>query len=108
MKCSKHSFLIILLLFFLGRGEIVMGQWTSLNTGTIEYLFNVNFPSADTGFVVQQSGIIKKSVNGGLSWSIVNTNVNLLDFAFTSPQIGFGNDLSSGTIYRTINGGQVW
>jgi len=104
----KNSILGIILFLSFGKVEIAFGQWTSLNTGTIEYLFNVNFPSADTGFVVQQSGIIKKSVNGGLSWSLVNANVNLLDFAFTTPQVGFGNDISSGTIYRTTDGGQVW
>jgi len=108
LKDFKFSILTIILLLSSGSREVVYAQWTSLYTGTIEYLFNVNFPSPDTGYVVQQSGMIRKSVNGGQSWSVVNSNVNLLDFAFTNTQTGFGNDISSGTIYRTNNGGQMW
>lgn len=88
------------------NGTEACGQWTSLNTGTIEYLFNVNFPSPDTGYVVQSSGSIRKSVNSGQSWVFQNANTLVYDIAFTSVQTGFGIDVN--TIYQTLDGGITW
>lgn len=97
--------ILITILFY---SSPVEGQWTSLNTGTIEYLYNVNFPTQDTGYIVLQSGLIKKSENGGQNWSVVNSSADLLDFAFINVQTGFGIDINSTTIYRTNDGGIVW
>jgi photosystem II stability/assembly factor-like uncharacterized protein len=81
-------------------------QWTSLNSGTSNFLFNVNFPSNDTGYIVQDNGFLRNSIDGGQSWTFVNSNELVYDISFITNDTGWA--ISNNEILKTKNGGAVW
>jgi len=70
-------------------------------------LFEISFPSNDTGYVITDSGIIRKTVNGATSWSAVPIPPKpVYSLLFITGQFGFA--CGDSLIYKTTNGGASW
>jgi photosystem II stability/assembly factor-like uncharacterized protein len=98
---------ISLLVFILSIS--VSAQWYHQNSGTQSYLYDLEFVSADTGWVVGQGGTILKTTDGGTNWIQQNSNTtkNLYSVSFIDHQNGWvgGED---GVLVKTSDGGISW
>lgn len=65
--------------------------------------------SKNVGYIVGSGGIILKTVDGGLSWSVLNSRVTrtLYSVYFIDERRGFVGGTSR-TLLRTTNGGDSW
>jgi photosystem II stability/assembly factor-like uncharacterized protein len=86
-----------------------MAQWVPQNSGTTSNLNSVYFTDSNTGFVVGDSGIILKSIDGGNNWAIQSsgTFANLFSVQFADSLTGYAVGDSS-IILKTIDGGDNW
>jgi photosystem II stability/assembly factor-like uncharacterized protein len=82
-------------------------QWTPQNSGTSNFLTRIFFPSPDTGFVVQDNGIFRKTTNGGTNWSLVPSTPSMFQIYFTSNDTGFATTYNH-TIVKSTDGGNTW
>jgi PKD repeat protein len=82
-------------------------SWSVFNTG-LGAVTDVKFRNSKVGFAVENdnSYIIKKSVNGGTSWSTYTQPSNLLqgEFAYVPKSPATWVDVSVGSIYSTDDG----
>ncbi len=86
-------------------------NWTPMGLMSMGFLRTVWFLDGLHGYVAGDNGIFR-TANGGATWETVNTPVQVLwrCLVFRTPQLGFcggGNDVS-GTIMRTLDGGNTW
>lgn len=92
----------------------LFGQWTTLNSGTTQYLNAIYFINSDTGFIGGNAGIITttllKTTDGGLSWNSpsISTVNSIRSICFPSSQIGFLTTNSASESFKTIDGGENW
>src|SRR6185436_16896804 len=98
--------LMLLLIFTFYLLDSFSQQWTSLNSGTTNFLFTVCFPSNDTGYINQDNGTLRKSIDGGLSWSFINSNDSVYDISFISNDTGWA--IADNEILKTVNSGITW
>jgi photosystem II stability/assembly factor-like uncharacterized protein len=80
-----------------------------LNSGTQDYLYDLEFVSVDTGWVVGQGGTILKTTDGGTTWIQQSSNTinRLLTIFFIDNQTGWaGGD--DGILLKTTDGGNNW
>jgi photosystem II stability/assembly factor-like uncharacterized protein len=90
------------------------GEWFSVSSGTSKTIRQVFSINKDTAFIVCESGLIKKSINGGRSWNVVSTNTNatLNSIQFVNDSIAFicgeKGDSSPAVLLKTTNGGNTW
>jgi len=102
----KKNLIFSIILIFLNIYVFGQGQWVSQNIGTSNYLYSVNFPSLDTGYVCDEAGQIFKTTNGGTNWNIVST------ISDSPSHISFINNdtgvISGDLIMKTIDGGFSW
>jgi len=84
-------------------------SWTQLNTGTVPFLYGVQFVDANFGYAVGDAGTVIATVNGGSSWTTENTGTtnNLSDVSFITSTLGWICG-SNGTILKTTDGGTTW
>jgi photosystem II stability/assembly factor-like uncharacterized protein len=89
-------------------------QWITIPSGTQAQLRSVYFVNADTGYAVgtndlQYSGIIFRTMNGGVNWNEIfwSNNACLNAIYFIDDQTGYAVG-DWGTIYRTYDGGLTW
>lgn len=80
--------------------------WTNLNKYNGNSIF---FTDQNTGYVAGDNGIIRKTTNGGSSWTIQNTGVTtkLTSIHFTSADTGCAVGIW-GAVLGTTNGGLTW
>jgi photosystem II stability/assembly factor-like uncharacterized protein len=85
-------------------------QWLGQSDG----LLSMNFPTKDTGYMVGDwialdSNDIKKTTNGGVSWTniITQINQNNQSIYFTDANTGYVAG-DAGNLYKTQNGGINW
>lgn len=109
--------LVIATLF---TNTLLFGQtWSTIPSGTNEFLRAVHFPSSNVGYAVGQNGTILKSTNGGNAWqSLSNAYPGFWfwDVHFVDENVGFiggesdpGNNPSGAAIVlKTIDGGTTW
>lgn len=99
---SYLSFLGILLLALTTHG-----QFQTCNSSTTKSLKDIYFFDAITGIAVGDSGVIVRSVDGGLNWSTVMTNDTVsftrVKFFDSSTGIAVGSD-----IFKTMDAGLTW
>lgn len=83
-------------------------SWRRLNVGTSADLYGVRFVDEKTGVVAGMGGTIRRTTDGGITWSTsVGGSGNLGFIWFASRQVGFiGGD--GGTILKTTDGGATW
>ena len=86
--------------------------WVPLNSNTTQNLRSVYFVNADTGWVVGDSGIILKTIDGGVNWIRQNSggSATLYSVQFFNANIGWavGNSFNSTIALKTTNGGSTW
>ncbi len=68
------------------------------------------FTDANNGIVVANSGVIKKTTDGGGTWTTPSsgTSSHLNSVYFTSPSVGYISGSYSGIILKTTDGGETW
>ena len=102
----KYLFLFILIHFISFQG---FSQWTTLNPGTSNHLHDVWFISADTGWIIGDTGTMLKTVDGGQNWFALDpkTDVDLQSIFFADDQNVFVTGSSSKVIHSD-DGGNIW
>lgn len=97
---------ILSVLFVLG--QCVHAQtWTPLSVGVATDVGDISFPSDDTGFAALGNGTIRKTYDGGLTWSNVPAPGSYLGaLEFVSGTTGMM--VLDSTILRTTNCGASW
>ncbi len=81
--------------------------WTA-GTGLTAIPYALCHVTGDTYFLVTNTGLIQKSINGGLTWTTVYNGGGLLtgiDFFNESIGMAAGED---GKIFKTYDGGSTW
>ncbi len=114
MKKFKAYFLPLLALFSI-NSHAQWSQIDSINSGNIN---SINFINADTGFVYNQPGVIRRTANGGQSWDTIGIDFTgyIYDMDFNSNSVGYavgGAWFPHGrhypyAIFRTTDAGQSW
>ncbi|OFY50876.1 MAG: hypothetical protein A2W85_09945 [Bacteroidetes bacterium GWF2_41_31] len=106
----------LLFITFISLAGLVKAQWAYQNPlPTGNELRSVNFPDAETGYIVGYYGTILKTTDAGNNWNVIRDNEEerLLSVDFTdalngvavgSNLVGFGG----GKILRTTDGGVNW
>ncbi|MFN8116007.1 MAG: PKD domain-containing protein [Bacteroidia bacterium] len=112
---------IVCLFIVLGLFNKIFAQWSSVNIGTTQDLYSIDYFSSNDIWIGSFNQIIK-TTNGGTNWSIVNpikdpTNVQILpanmnDLALTSANTAIGVGLffmgNNECILTTSNAGANW
>jgi len=115
----KH-FLLFIFLVTLSTGKL-FSQWSTVNPGTVDDLYSVDYYSANDVWIGSY-GHIAKTTNGGSSWSLLNplkdnnnltiAPINVWDLALTGSSnaimTGFYSLGNTEVIYTTGNGGVTW
>jgi photosystem II stability/assembly factor-like uncharacterized protein len=100
----KKIFFIIIFIYYLNP---VYSQWIQQTSGTTSSLTSVNFINENTGFCVGSGSTIIKTTNGGNSWILITSPVQVnFDYVkmFTVNNVIIGS-LGSNLIIRTTDGG---
>lgn len=84
-------------------------QWTALHSGTGETLYEIVFPSTDTGYVVGTNGTLLRTFDGGDQWTALDlgSGQHLHDVYFLDSQIGYVVG-DSGLFSMTMDAGDQW
>jgi len=89
-------------------------QWNLVNSNVTSNLNKIIFLNSNpqTGFIAGDSGVVLKTINGGVVWSkqVLNPSVNLRDIEFLNSQTGWATGASTTgiNIYKTTNSGLNW
>jgi photosystem II stability/assembly factor-like uncharacterized protein len=95
-----------LLAAFMSFALNAFAQWTTQTSGTTNFLPSICFPTIDTGYVIQDNGYVRKTVNGGANWNLIPGPINASIVYFTSSNTGFA--VGSNGILKTTDGGSTW
>ena len=82
--------------------------WTTLNTGTSQYLNNAFFLNNLEGWVVTDAGGIARTTDGGATWTIQNSNMTKQLFGVHFMDSNTGVAVGDKHILRTTDGGANW
>lgn len=93
-------------------GGTSTGGTTGGTTATIlNDLNQIQFVDNTTAYAVG-TGVVIKSIDGGVKWVKINTanNINFTAFYFSNASIGYlgGNDQYYSYLFRTVDGGLTW
>lgn len=89
-------------------------SWSAQNSGTFVNLISVSAVSELTGWVAGIGGIVRKTVNGGLTWTNGNLSPSVLNsdiyniFAWSVNDAICTATPDNTYIYKTSNGGSTW
>lgn len=85
------------------------GNWTLVNSPTLETLRRVQMVDDTIGYAVGTGGTVIKTIDGGLSWSVQTTPVSVtlkgLSFLDANTGLAVGDN---GTVIVTTDGGTTW
>ena len=90
------------------EGYIESSNWTKVESGVNNRLYDIDFPDEQNGWVVGDSGIILNSKNGGESWNLQNCPTEDILFAVDFIDNKNGWICSRNSILKTSNGGETW
>jgi photosystem II stability/assembly factor-like uncharacterized protein len=86
-------------------------SWDSLTSGLMpDYFCSVNFPTVNTGYVLNSRGPIMKTSNGGVNWSYSYYNYGCIEgksIFFTSSSVGYVVGIE-GVLAKTTDGADTW
>ena len=98
MRC-----LVFLFLFFISCPSF--SQWSQINSGSTEFIWSIFFTSADTGYTADDFAVVRKTTNGGSSWTwITATSGRQVYFPNSDTGFAFGLD----KIRKTSDAGSTW
>lgn len=112
-----RPFLVLSILFFCHAQDLsAQGSWEKKQTPTELFLRTVFFVDSLTGWVAGDSGLILHTQNGGLDWSVQqsNTTDRIVDIYFMNETVGWASSLNYTTIpygtilLKTTDGGESW
>jgi len=90
-------------------------NWVSQNSGTPSQLLSVSAVSDLVGWTGGNSGTVRKTINGGLTWTNGNPNPGVITGDISNIYAWSNNDalatassVTSTFIYKTTNGGLNW
>ena len=105
MKKLKHL-LTVLIVSSVGS-HFASAQWVHQNSGTSDFLYDVFFPTKDTGYVNSiNNELLLKTTNGGTTWNVIDSLTGIVSLYFTSKDTGYATTNTS--IMKTTNGGNSW
>lgn len=84
-------------------------SWQNMNPPATDWLYNVDFINATTGFVTGNNGVLLKTVDAGLTWTLIPTGTTnrIVDIDFSDELNGCAAAWN-GTLLRTTDGGDSW
>lgn len=85
-----------------------IGTWTKVESGLTNWLYDIDFPDEQNGWIVGDSGIILNSGNGGESWNLQSCPTEDILFAVDFVDNKNGWACSRNAILGTTNGGETW
>ncbi|HRI86335.1 MAG TPA: YCF48-related protein [Ignavibacteria bacterium] len=109
MKKKNLIFFLIFLIENTGYGQLVPEGWFQQNSPVSTNLNSVYFLNSLTGWTVGDSGIVLKTVNGGMNWTPQSSGTDniLSKVKFTSVNTGYC--IGSGSlILKSTNSGMNW
>lgn len=83
-------------------------QWVPKISGTGNDLYDLHFPSSETGYAVGAAGTVVKTTDAGETWNSlpINTTEDLHAVHFTDEATGFvAGDVHT---FKTVDGGNNW
>jgi photosystem II stability/assembly factor-like uncharacterized protein len=90
-------------------------SWTSISSPSNQTLWDVNFPTASTGYAVESyytgssySTRVLKTSDGGITWTAIGSSISGLAFAISFISDTEGWLAVSGEIFGTTDGGSTW
>ena len=108
---------LIIAFFALSSNLLIAQQWFDISVPTTYKLNDIDFPTSTTGYIVGDSTIILKSIDGGESWvelspiGLSNSAFSdrIVDVDFVNDQVGFITILNDNSgVYKTVDGGINW
>jgi photosystem II stability/assembly factor-like uncharacterized protein len=81
-------------------------QWTALNPNTSDYIIEVQFINANTGFGLSDSKIAK-TIDTGASWTQIPIPATASHFYAVNDNIIYLTT-NNGSIYKSVDSGQNW
>lgn len=84
-------------------------NWTTLPSGTSEWLFSIFFPTPATGFCSGFNGTILKTTNSGNNWIQLTTGIteNIFSIHAVNTDTVYAVCFD-GKIIKSVNGGNTW
>jgi len=108
---------LITVFIFVVVSSVTTSQWVSFTPEAalnISSIHEAYFLDANTGFAGGEGsgkGVIAKTINGGVNWSLVHSTVENSDWiggiVFVSSNTGFACS-QKGNVYKTTNSGSNW
>jgi photosystem II stability/assembly factor-like uncharacterized protein len=107
-QITRMKLLLTIIPLFIGLFAMTQ-TFSPQNSGVTSQLNAISFSTPSTGIVVGNSGVIRKTSDGGLTWMASNsgTSVDLSDVAFLSSSIYIAVG-KTGKIIKTTNSGTSW
>ncbi len=105
-KRTITTILLFLLVFTVANAQ----PWTQLSYPSTDNVLGIHFVDDQIGYVVGYNGGIRKTINGGATWSnpqVSNTTEHLYATYFIDANSGFAVG-DNGVVRRTDNGGTTW
>lgn len=98
---------ILIVTIFLATIATTRAQWTPITVNTTAKLDAIHFIDAQTGFCGGGFTGVRKTVNGGTTWTTVSTQ-NARDFSFFNTTNAYIASVVGSSMAKTINGGTTW
>jgi photosystem II stability/assembly factor-like uncharacterized protein len=94
----------------LGAQAVLAQNWTTLTTGTSNKIYTLQFVTPDTGWIGGEGSLIRKTVDGGVSWTAQAGSRNITAIRFLDTHRGWavGGSANIGVALKTVNGGTTW
>ncbi|MBZ0242702.1 MAG: hypothetical protein K8F24_05770, partial [Bacteroidales bacterium] len=82
---------VLLIISFLPLWVFPQGSWTQQTSTSIELLRSVSFVDTQTGWTAGDNGAIRKTENGGQTWTLQSAGLNVVFEAvqFIDPDNGW-------------------
>jgi photosystem II stability/assembly factor-like uncharacterized protein len=97
----------LLILSLLLNSLSLYAQWVPQNSGTSNFLNQIFFLNKDTGYVLQDNGVLRRTIDGGANWNIIYSGTpRPYHIAFTDYMNGHA--AGENCILRTTDGGYSW
>lgn len=103
---KKRGFTAVIFLFIFLKSTSVFSQWFAVNSGTINNIVDICFPTDSIGYAVTANGDVLKTLDQGNNWNTLIT----LSGSYTSI-CALGPDtifVGGNNIYRSDDSGNSW